>query len=79
VPSSPFVRTWSRRLPATGGVELATTGPVSPERAREIVASLISGREALRRNRADRAALEANRLAIVYWQSRLSRSTVDEY
>jgi len=41
-------------------------------RASEILASLLLERVALERRPDEQAALEANRLAIVYWQARLS-------
>jgi len=39
---------------------------------RRVLASLVRERQGLRRDNADRAALEANRLAIVYWQHALA-------
>jgi len=39
---------------------------------RRVLESLVLERQALRRDGAERAALEANRLAIVYWQHALA-------
>jgi hypothetical protein len=47
-------------------------GASNTARASEILASLLLEREALLRRPEEYAALEANRLAIVYWQARLS-------
>jgi hypothetical protein len=41
-------------------------------RVSEILASLLEEREALRRHPGGQAALEANRLGIAYWRSRLA-------
>jgi hypothetical protein len=41
-------------------------------RIREILQALIRQRQAMRRTATDRRLLEANRLGIVYWQSRLA-------
>ena len=54
-----------------------TTAPESvngseEEPIRAVLESLVQERQALRRVGADRAALEANRLAIVYWQHALA-------
>ena len=49
------------------------TGASNTARASEILASLLLEREALQRRPEERAALEANRLAIVYWQARISQ------
>jgi hypothetical protein len=46
---------------------------------REILARLVSERQGLRREAADRPALEANRRAIVYWQAQLTRSLIAEH
>jgi hypothetical protein len=46
------------------------------ERVRAVLASLVHERQTLRSGRTDRAALEANRLAIVYWQQELSRRLI---
>ena len=51
---------------------------VPPERVREILTRLRVERDNLRRTSTDKAALEANRLSIVYWQSRLSNSLTEE-
>jgi hypothetical protein len=47
------------------------------ERIRGVLESLVSERQGLRRAGTDRAALEANRLAIVYWQQRLSHRLIE--
>jgi hypothetical protein len=62
-----------------GGGEqaLTTTTSVSSElveRSQEILNDLIHERRALRTKATDAATLEANRLAIVYWQQHLSRA-----
>ena len=41
-------------------------------RIRAVLDSLVRERRELRRSEVERAALEANRLAIVYWQQALS-------
>jgi len=46
--------------------------------AQEIVGQLVRQRQELRRSGASKAMLEANRLAIVYWQQRLARAFVAE-
>jgi hypothetical protein len=48
------------------------------ELAQEIVGQLVRQRQELRRSGASKAMLEANRLAIVYWQQRLARAFVAE-
>jgi hypothetical protein len=53
--------------------------PLSSARVREILARLVSERQGLRREAADRPALEANRRAIVYWQAQLTRSLIAEH
>ena len=77
-PSSQFVPTWWQPPPASGGAELATSERVSSERICEILASLVRDQAKLGRNGAERAALEANGLAIAYWRSRLLGSLTDE-
>jgi hypothetical protein len=59
-------------------MDVAKANSVPSARVREILTRLATEREGLRRDSADRAALEANRLSIVYWQSRLSRSLQNE-
>jgi hypothetical protein len=51
-----------------------STAAATAEDVREIVRELIHQRERLRRDGTDAATLEANRLAIVYWQLQLSRA-----
>jgi hypothetical protein len=50
---------------------LATDGETEA-RIRAVLDSLVRERRELRRSGVERAALEANRLAIVYWQQALS-------
>ena len=57
---------------------MATTEPVAAERIREILASLVLDQARLGRSRAERAATNANKLAIAYWRSRLPRLPTDE-
>jgi hypothetical protein len=44
------------------------------DNAREILRELVQQRRRLRRDDADAQTLAANRLAIVYWQTQLSRA-----
>ena len=46
--------------------------PENEARIRAVLDSLVHERQELRRSGVDAAALEANRLAIVYWQQALS-------
>ena len=46
--------------------------------AEEIIGRLVRQRQDLRRSGAAKAILEANRLAIVYWQRRLARAHIAE-
>lgn len=50
--------------------------PAVVERSREILNDLIRERRELRTRMADQATLEANRLAIVYWQQHLARALI---
>jgi hypothetical protein len=50
----------------------------SSARIREVLAALVSERQELRRTNAPPPLLEANRLAIVYWQQKLARRLADE-
>jgi hypothetical protein len=50
-----------------------STEPTPAERARKILNALILERRDLRSSGADQATLEANRLALAYWQRQLSR------
>jgi hypothetical protein len=52
---------------------------VRSERARSILGDLIRQRQLMRSDPADEGLLEANRLAIVYWQWELSRSLLVEH
>jgi hypothetical protein len=52
-------------------------GSIEPGTIESILRSTVSERQALRRSDAGRAELEANRKAIVYWQSRLARALID--
>ena len=47
------------------------------DRVRAVLASLVHERQALRYAGTDWAALEANRLAIVYWQQELSKRLIE--
>jgi hypothetical protein len=47
------------------------------DRVRAVLASLVHERQTLRHAGTDRAALEANRLAIVYWQQELSKRLIE--
>jgi hypothetical protein len=51
---------------------LATDGETEA-RIRAVLDSLVRERRELRRSGVEQAALEANRLAIVYWQQALAR------
>ncbi len=57
---------------------MATTSVPDTSTVRGILDRLIIERQNLRRSEADRATLEANRLAIVYWQEMLSRALLNE-
>ncbi|MGZ6637138.1 MAG: hypothetical protein ACXVHL_34305 [Solirubrobacteraceae bacterium] len=56
----------------TGGT-MRTDREVSVDRARGILNDLVRRRELMERKAADASLLEANRLAIIYWQRQLSR------
>ncbi len=58
-------------------VEFAGQQSASIVEIRRILDALVSERQRLRVERAARAVLEANRLAIVYWQSRLGRELAE--
>ena len=66
-----------------GAVAVVDTSPDAAGRAdntdlaRAVLASLVHERQALRHAGTDRAALEANRLAIVYWQQELSKRLIE--
>jgi hypothetical protein len=47
------------------------------DRIRVVLNSLVRERQALRHRAADRNALEANRLTIVYWQQELSKRLIE--
>jgi hypothetical protein len=49
----------------------------APDRIRMVLDSLVRERQALRHRDTDPAALEANRLAIVYWQQELSKRLIE--
>ena len=53
-------------------------GTESSGRIREVLAALVHERQELRRGQAGAALLEANRLAIVYWQQKLNAGIVAE-
>jgi hypothetical protein len=46
------------------------------DRIRQVLNSLVRERQELRRRGTDRATLEANRIAIVYWQQELSKRLI---
>ena len=48
------------------------------EHIRRILDRLVQERQQLRRSPEDGAALEANRLALVYWQNELHRALLDK-
>jgi hypothetical protein len=50
----------------------------SSETIQGIIRSVVSERQRLRHDGAGRAALEANRRAIVYWQARLAEALARE-
>jgi hypothetical protein len=47
------------------------------DRIRLVLDSLVRERQALRDRGAHRAALDANRIAIVYWQQKLSKRLIE--
>ena len=54
-------------------------GTRDAEHIRRILDRLVQERQQLRRATADVAALEANRLALVYWQNELQRALLDKH
>jgi len=62
-----------------GRVVEGMLAPPASARAHDILGSLVRERQELRRSAADRVVLEANRLAIVYWQQRLSHALAAEH
>jgi len=50
------------------------TDPVSTDTARTILSDLIRQRQRMQGTDCDRSLLEANRLAIVFWQQELRRA-----
>jgi hypothetical protein len=54
-------------------------GTRDAEHIRRILDRLVQERQQLRRTTADGAALEANRLALVYWQNELQRALLDKH
>jgi hypothetical protein len=58
-------------------VAVVDASPDPADQARAVLASLVGERQALRHHGTDRAALEANRLAIVYWQQELSKRLIE--
>ncbi len=57
----------------------ASSTDLSPDAIQAIIRSAVSERQSMRRAGADKAALEANRRAIVYWQGRLARALIDSH
>jgi hypothetical protein len=53
---------------------MSTHAAAKAEDAREILRELVHQRQQLQREEADAQTLAANRLAIVYWQTQLSRA-----
>ena len=53
--------------------------PSGVERARQVLEALIRERQTLRADPAAEAVLEANRLAIVYWQQHLARALISSH
>jgi len=49
------------------------------DRIRLVLDSLVRERQALRHRGTDPAALEANRIAIVYWQQELSKRLIETH
>jgi hypothetical protein len=47
------------------------------ERIRLVLNSLVRERQELRRRGTDQAALEANRVGIIYWQQELSKRLIE--
>ena len=54
----------------------AAQQPDGEELIHGVINSLVRERQDLRRHNGDRALLEANRLAIVYWQQQLARRLI---
>jgi hypothetical protein len=54
-------------------------GTRDAEHIRRILDRLVQERQHLRRTTEDGAALEANRLALVYWQNELQRALLDKH
>jgi hypothetical protein len=50
--------------------------PSGIERARRVLDDLIRERQTLRAGQTSEALLEANRLAIIYWQQHLARALI---
>jgi len=76
------VRVDRRRIRGAVLAHTVTAVPVTPSdtstRIREVLGALVQERQELRRQKARPSILEANRLAIVYWQQRLARQLLDE-
>lgn len=66
----------SRTHEQTRRVARAST-KLSPDTIQAIIRSAVNERQSMRRAGADKAALEANRRTIVYWQGRLARALID--
>lgn len=64
--------------PQGNGAGATPSPPSSSATAEGIIRRLVQQRQELRRAQADRVVLEANRLAIVYWQQRFSTALLDE-
>jgi hypothetical protein len=68
-----------RDRPSSGAELGRLLGTPASALAQDIVRSLVRQRQELRRGGATRATLEANRLAIVYWQQRQASALVAEH
>ena len=55
------------------------TSDSSTARILEVINALVGERQELRRTGADKPLLEANRVAIVYWQQRLGERAAEEH
>jgi hypothetical protein len=62
---------------AVGVSAAAAQQPEGEELIHNVLNSLVRERQDLRRRDGDRALLEANRLAIVYWQHELARRLIE--
>lgn len=72
---------WGCGIGPSVAVIVATPAPADQSntvhRIRTVLDSLVRQRQALRHSDTDAAALEANRIAIVYWQQELSKRLIE--